>query len=311
MTNPSRAICHFLFHICHLPQTPDNSPDDHLLIVPAFCASQRTVSSSRQDRLNFQEPRNVANLKPICPSQMCNMQTVRAEYDPDYFKRFLWLSLGCLFFGSWFLFDGLVGYPAELKRCEAYWQESQDPRKPPGSYEPIDKAAWEKICAENNWSKTPPKTKPDKQAGKIGTQFFYSVLCYLITIPCLLKWYLPRGTWVEGDDKELKSSWGKEFKYSQITQINKKKWEERGIAKIKYDNDGIPYSFTFDDYKYEREAMGKIMIAMEAGLKDDQIIGAERETVRIAKLKEATERSKATAVTQEPDHDDPPTEDVS
>ena len=54
--------------------------------------------------------------------------------------------------------------------------------------------------------------------------------------------------------------------------------------------------------------MSKIMIAMEAGLTDDQIIGADRETVRIAKLKEAAERSKATAATKESDPDDPLTE---
>lgn len=236
------------------------------------------------------------------------MTTVRANYDPEYFKRFLWLALGCLFFGSWFLYDGLVGYPAELKRCEAYWRLSNDPKKPKGSYEPIDNATWKQLCEENDWSTKPPKTKPDKQANKIGTQFFYAILCYVITIPCLLKWFLPRGTWIEGDDKELKSSWGKDFKYEQIKRINKKKWEDRGIAKIHYEQEGIPYSFTFDDYKYEREPMGSIMQAMEAGLADDQIIGAERETVRIAKLKAAAEEARAASEKAEPADTQPATE---
>jgi hypothetical protein len=220
------------------------------------------------------------------------MSTVRANYDPDYFKRFLWLALGCIFFGSWFLFDGLVGYPNELKRCQAYWQKTEDPREP---WVALDQAEWRQLAKKNGWSATPPKTKPDKQAGKIGTQFFYSVLCYCITIPCLLKWYLPRGTWIEGDGKKLTSSWGKEFNFEQITQINKKKWEERGIAKIRYDVEGIPYSFTFDDYKYDQEAMGKIMMSMEEGLTDEQIVGTEREVVRIAKQKEAAEKAKAEA----------------
>lgn len=220
------------------------------------------------------------------------MTTVRADYDPDYFKRFLWLALGCLFFGSWFLFDGLVGYPAELKRCEAYWQKTENPREP---WEPIAESKWQELCKENDWSTKPPKTKPDKQAGKIGTQFFYSILCYCITIPCLLKWYFPRGTWVEGDDTQLKTSWGKQFKYDQIKQINKKKWEARGIAKVKYEDDGIPYTLIFDDYKYMREPMSKILIAMEKGLKDDQIIGAEREEVRLQKLREQAAQEKEAA----------------
>ncbi len=221
--------------------------------------------------------------------------TVRAEYDPDYFKRFLWLSLGCLFFGSWFLFDGLVGYPAELERCKAYWQPTENPREP---WEPIAESKWRELCKENDWSTTPPKNKPDKQEGKIGTQFFYSVLCYCITIPCLLKWYLPRGTWIEGDDKQLRTSWGKEFKFDQVTQINKKKWEDRGIAKIKYEDEGVPYSFTFDDYKYQREPMGKILIAMEQNLKDDQILGADREEIRLQKLREQAAKAKAEAAAE-------------
>lgn len=216
------------------------------------------------------------------------MATVRADYDPDYFKRFLWLALGCLFFGSWFLFDGLVGYPNELKRCEAYWQPTDNPREP---WKAIDNAEWQKIAKENDWSKTPPKTKPDKQKSKIGTQFFYSILCYFITIPCLLKWYLPRGTWIEADDSKLTSSWGKEFAFEQITQINKRKWEDRGIARVKYESDGVPQSFTFDDYKYQREPMGQIMLAMEAKLSDEQIVGGDRESVRLAKQQEATEKS--------------------
>ena len=220
------------------------------------------------------------------------MPTVRADYDPDYFKRFLWLALGCLFFGSWFLYDGLVGYPNELKRCEAYWQATGDPGNP---WEAIDNAEWQALAKKNDWSNKPPKVKPDKQQGKIGTQFFYSILCYCITIPCLLKWYLPRGSWVEADENKLTSSWGKEFTFDQIKQINKKKWEDRGIAKIKYEVEGVPYSFTFDDYKYKQEAMGKIMIAMEEKLTDDQIIGADREVVRIAKRKEAAEKAKQAA----------------
>lgn len=218
------------------------------------------------------------------------MATIRAEYDPEYFKRFLWLALGCLFFGSWFLFDGLFTYPKELERSKAYFRKSEEPGK---KWEPIENAEWRTIAAQNDWSSTAPENEPDKQASKIGTQFFYAVLSFLITVPCLLKWYLPRGTWIEAGETGVKSSWGKEFAFSEITQINKKKWEDRGIAKVRYEKAGLPYSFTFDDYKYDREPMGQIMQRMEEGLTDEQIVGAEREVVRLEKLREAA--SKATA----------------
>lgn len=218
-----------------------------------------------------------------------NPNIIRADYDSDYFKRFLWLALGCLFFGSWFLYDGLVNYPAELERCHAYWKLDKETDK----WVAIENAAWRTIAKQNDWSTAPPKVTPDKQQSKIGTQYFYSILSFLITIPCLLKWYLPRGTWIEGDEDGVKTSWGKNFAYSEITEVNKKKWADRGIAKVRYEREGLAYSFTFDDYKYEREPMGRIMMRMEEGLKDDQIVGDDRESVRVEKLKAAAAARKA------------------
>lgn len=233
--------------------------------------------------------------------------TVRADYDPDFFKRFLYLSLGCLFFGSWFLFDAVKTYPKELKRAEAYWVEV-GPKRDDGheEYEPLEEAEWLRIADENGWSTKPPKVKPDEQRQKTGGQYFYAALCLVVSVPCLLKWYLPRGSWIEGTDTELKTSWGTEFAYSDIQQINKKKWQEKGVAKIKYNRNGRTATLVFDDYKYLQEPMSRIMVAMEAGLSDEQIVGAEREEIRLAR-KKAEAAEKAAAEQAAADHTPPET----
>lgn len=224
------------------------------------------------------------------------MATVRADYDPAYFRRFLLLAAGSLFFGLWFLYDGFFTYPAELERAMTYWRESEDPdARGDEKWVPLEEHVWERIATEQGWEMKPPKVKPDEQQLKIGGQFFYSVVCLVVMIPCLVKWYLPRGTWIEGTDSELKTSWGVEFAYDEIQEINKKKWEDRGIAKIRYQRDGAAQTLTFDDYKYQREPMGEIMMAMEAGLSDEQIVGAEREVVLRAKRQAAREQAAADA----------------
>ena len=200
--------------------------------------------------------------------------TVRAEYDPSYFKRFLWMALGCAAAGAWFFFDGSVTYPRELDRCKAYWQASGDPKSP---WQAIDESEWLEIAKANNWSKAKPEVKPDKQQAKIGTQFFYGIASTLIAIPCLLKWYLARGTWVEGDEDEINSSWGQSFKFANVESINKRKWEDKGIAKVRYEEDGRTQIFVLDDFKYQRKQMDTIIRWLEAKLTDEQITGGKRQ----------------------------------
>ena len=102
-------------------------------------------------------------------------------------------------------------------------------------------------------------------------------LCALIGIPALLKWYLAKGTWVEGDETTIRSSKGKEVAIGQITKINKRKWEEKGLATIYYSDNGKSKKFVMDDFKYDREPMGQLMRYAEANLTADQIVGGTRE----------------------------------
>lgn len=218
--------------------------------------------------------------------------TVRADYDPSYFKRFLWMAMGCAAAGAWFFFDGSVTYPRELDRCKAYWQASDDPRNP---WEPVDDDEWIEIAKANNWSKEKPDVKPDKQQEKIGTQFFYGIGSMLIAIPCLLKWYMARGTWIEGDENSINSSWGQSFKFENVQSINKRKWEDKGIAKVRYEEDGRVQTFVLDDFKYQRKPMDTIVRWLEAKVTDEQITGGERQPEK----KPQSESADAAAATEE------------
>ncbi len=200
---------------------------------------------------------------------------IRADYDPKYFRRFLFIGLGCIAFTGWCFYDALVGYPRELERANMYWTPNPDR---PGDYSGMEREPWRTLVRERGWPTDPPE-QPTAIEHKIESQYFYAVICVMIAIPCLLKWFLARGSWVEGDGKQLRTSRGIEFHFDQIIDIDKTKWEKKGITRIQYEAGGRRLTFAFDDFKYQREPMGKILTNIEATLTDEQIRGGERESV--------------------------------
>ncbi len=214
--------------------------------------------------------------------------TIRAEHDPRYFRRFLYIAIGCIAFSLWFFYDGLIGYPAELERSEVYWTPVDEPGR---KYEPMEREEWRAVVKENGWPTAAPRP-PDKVKNAIQGQFFYGSFCAIIAIPCLLKWWLARGSWVEGTETEVKTSWRPGFAYKDITSIDKTKWGNKGITRIYYEDAGQTRKFAFDDFKFERKKMGEILELIEQSLQDDQIEGGERQSV----LRERREAEKAASV---------------
>ena len=55
--------------------------------------------------------------------------------------------------------------------------------------------------------------------------------------------------------------------------LDKKKWENKGIAKASYRDKGLTRVFVFDDFKFDREPLGLILRKLEAKLDLRQIVG--------------------------------------
>ena len=191
---------------------------------------------------------------------------LRANYVPSYFRRFLFVFIGCIAFAGWCLYDGFINYPKKLEIAKVYYEMPEENRA----------ELWREKAKENGWPIEKPKS-PEKIQHGIGQQWFMAGLCALIGIPAFLKWFLAKGTWVEGDEKTIRNSKGKELAIENITKINKRKWEEKGLAKIHYTDGGKSKTFVMDDFKYDRESMGQIMRNAEANLTAEQVIGGLRE----------------------------------
>ncbi len=204
---------------------------------------------------------------------------LRTDINPRYLMRMGLVGLVCLGAGLWFLYDGLVTYPAQKEHAEAYVEfEKENPDL--GQKQLFDQ--WKEFAAERGWpaggaGKQMTPYGPPKKEYDINGQFYFSGLAGMIGLFFLGKFLLHRGRWIEADDNGLRSSEKRELKYDQITALNKKKWQSKGIAKVLYEVDGRKNKIVLDDCNYQRDTTNAILRHLETAIGPDKIINGKPE----------------------------------
>jgi hypothetical protein len=105
-----------------------------------------------------------------------------------------------------------------------------------------------------------------------------SIGLLLISIPLRM-----RGRWIEANDTGIISSWGQSLRFDQITAVNKRKWRDKGIAKVAYvDEKGRKRRFVIDDFKFHRYPTDDILYELEQRIDPALISGGPPEAHREA-----------------------------
>src|SRR5215213_1562127 len=159
---------------------------------------------------------------------------IRADNDPRFSRRFLIMGIVAIGFALWSLYDGMVKYPAQRVRGfdefkSDFKSEFQDPKISALSVDQFERTADDK----HEWAKY-AHDRGIKSIPEIFTQYVQAAVAglvglFLISIPLR-----SRGRWIEANESGITSSWGESFQYEQIEQVNKRKWRDKGIAKITY-----------------------------------------------------------------------------
>ena len=68
------------------------------------------------------------------------------------------------------------------------------------------------------------------------------------------------------DEKAVYTPTGKRVPFEAITGVNRKQWESKGLATVRYSVDGRTGKFVLDDYKYSCEPTHHIMKEIEEEL---------------------------------------------
>lgn len=198
------------------------------------------------------------------------MDSIRANYDEKFFRKFLYIALVLFAYSVWCLYDGLVAYPAKLVRAKVYHEELA------GANEDRDRL-WLERVEQEGWPEYVPEV-PEKVQNGIDWQYIQLIGCFAVAIPMVLKYVLARGSFVEADDNELRPSWTKPVSLDAVTKVDKSRWAKKGIAKVYYQAEGKSQVFVMDDFKFDRAAMSQIMRRIEARLDDSAVIGGPRES---------------------------------
>ena len=178
-------------------------------------------------------------------------------------------------FAFWCLKDAIISYPEIRQRgFEEFKAENPkitatDAAEFEANANKEEHVAWGQYAHEYNI-----KTGPD-----IITQYIMAALTGVAGLVLLSIPLRSRGRWIELDDSGVRSSWGQEFHFDQIELINKRKWREKGIAKITYRDGARKRRFVVDDFKFMRGPTDEILFEIEQRVGIEKITGGPPETL--------------------------------
>lgn len=192
---------------------------------------------------------------------------IKATIDTDLFgyrNRLLLIALGAMLYAAWCLYDARIGYPNKIEAREAFDAVKEE-------YPEDWKKEWPKVAEANDWD---PDREPDELSkGDITTQWLQFAIVFPIGSYCLFSVALWSRRYIGVDDTTLYSHGGVQVPFDQITRIDANRWETKGIAHVYYDIGSGERSILVDDFKYDREACGKVFARLRASVAEDKIEG--------------------------------------
>jgi hypothetical protein len=152
--------------------------------------------------------------------------------------------------------------------------------------------AWDTEANSRQWPHEYPGEPKNKYA--IDQQFYMAAGIVPFGLLFLFQWIRKRGRWVEGDDEGLRNSSGTLFSYGQIAEIDKKRWDKKGIAKVRYEQDGAQKTFVLDDCNYDYQPVRELVRLVESKIDREKIVGGDPEPEETAGEQQAGNEPPAT-----------------
>ena len=204
---------------------------------------------------------------------------LRTEINPRFLLRMGLVGLFCIGMTAYCFYDGMVAWPAQGERANAYL-EFKEQNFEVGEKDLFD--LWKVEAEKRGWpagvagKEVTPYGKPKTDIDLNG-QFYMGGFTGLLGLFFLGRVLLNRGCWIEADENGLRSSEKREVQYDQVTSLDKKKWQSKGIAKVLYEVDGRKDKIVLDDCNYVRDSTNAILRQVEAAIGTDKIVNGKPE----------------------------------
>ncbi len=204
---------------------------------------------------------------------------IRADNDPRFTRRFYIMGIVAIGFALWSLYDGMVKYPAlrthgfaEFKvDYKSLFEDSHTKSLSVDEFEhvadPEHVQEWAKYAHDRGFKSVP----------EIFTQYIQAAVAGIVGLFLLSIPLRARGRWIEADETGITTSWGESFQFDQVEQLNKRKWRDKGLAKVTYIANGRRRQFIIDDLKFMREPTDAILFELEQRIELERITGGPPE----------------------------------
>jgi hypothetical protein len=180
--------------------------------------------------------------------------TPKTTLNSPWLIRMALLIVLFLGFGIYGAYDGFVAYPAQNHHWQVYHEYLAAHE---GSAE-----GWPEYAAEQGVPATPPEEGPPNEAGEptpprapfdFITQYIFVVIGLAVGLTGLVWLVISSRRWFAADDEALIVS-GQRIPFDKITDIDKSRWDRKGIAVVTYQQNGGTATVTLDDWKYKGTA---------------------------------------------------------
>lgn len=175
---------------------------------------------------------------------------VDARISNAWRKRMLFMLFMIAGSGAWFLSDGYIYWPKEAQR-HAEFVEIRDALEAEGK--PVDdeslelRMAWERNAREMGYKAKFPKERTD---AKIREQLVigWAMIVGAALFGAWIGWNHTRKITAEGEI--VIGASGERVELDWITKIDRRKWENKGIAYALYEEGGKRKRLCLDDHKF-------------------------------------------------------------
>lgn len=203
---------------------------------------------------------------------------VIANAQQGYLLKYLIIGIAALAYGCWNLYDAVLVYPNYRPLAHEY-ESLQGPLDENGKSAMPDgelQSRWQALATENDWPLSVPKLNPEIDFLVLSNYFIGSIFS-IIGLGCLFIAATTFGKKVQLDENILTDHKGNTIDINFITEIDKKRWEKKGLAALTATENGQTKKLILDDLKFDRQVVDDILLHVENTVGVDKIINGNTE----------------------------------
>lgn len=191
---------------------------------------------------------------------------VHARISTEWRRRMIFMAL--MIWGSalWFAYDGYIAWPAEEKRYQqlvVLTADIVDEDHKPTKKDPEVVRAWQRYAEQNDLKTKVPK---NRTAGDLAGQRGIAGVMALGGTLFLIWFGLQHRRSVRVEGEIITGASGETVNFDQIVDVDRHKWENKGIAYAIYEQNGKRRRLCLDDHKFI--GCEAIILEAERRLKD-------------------------------------------